>query len=311
MKTRAVALTFVVLMPSLIVRAEEASWILEREGQAIVARTESGTAAAEYQLEAPPDAGLPVESGGFFHPLTTPGGAVVTDLAPPDHPHHRGVFLAWVEMHGSKDADFWGWGEHAPVSDRRIVHRDAELLEEKGAELRFRVRNAWEAEGEELVEEVLTATLRPGREINVLDLEYAITPAADLILARWAFSGFCLRLRRDGDLTLLSPTGVEERLNPVHIDPDSDWPDAAWYAGEIKLAGGSKLGAAVMNHPGNPPTLWHNHRDVRMINPCIVAPSEVRLKGGEKLTLRYRVATFDGPARPELLNRLAAEWRGE
>ncbi|HUF61246.1 MAG TPA: DUF6807 family protein [Verrucomicrobiales bacterium] len=311
MKTRAISFSFVFLMTALIVCAQEATLVLEREENRIVARTAQGPVVAEYRLQAPPDAGLTVESGGFFHPLSTPGGAVATDLAPPDHPHHRGVFLAWVEMHGTKDADFWGWGEHAPVRDRRIVHREAELLQEKGAALRFRVRNAWEAEGEELVKEVLTATLRAGSEANVLDLEYAITPAADLTLSRWAFSGFCLRLRRDGDLTLFSPSGVEERPNPSHVDPESDWPDAAWYAGELKLADGSVIGAAVINHPGNPPTLWHNHRDVRMINPCIVAPAEVRLKGGEDLKLRYRVATFDGAVRPGLLNRLAAEWRAE
>ena len=67
----------------------------------------NGRTMVTYQLKAPAGAGLPVESGGFFHPVTTPSGVVVTDLAPADHRHHRGVFLAWVEMHGRKDADFW------------------------------------------------------------------------------------------------------------------------------------------------------------------------------------------------------------
>ena len=80
-----------------------------------------------YWYERPEDSKLPVESGCYFHPLHTPKGVVVTDVAPPDHPHHRGVFLGWVEMHGKKDADFWGWGEHAPVKGRQIVNKGQKL----------------------------------------------------------------------------------------------------------------------------------------------------------------------------------------
>src|SRR5689334_13572029 len=74
-----------------------------------------------YVTIKPPDVKLPVDSAAYFHPVMTPSGVVVTDVAPADHPHHRGIFLAWVEMHGKKDADFWGWGEHAPIKDRRII----------------------------------------------------------------------------------------------------------------------------------------------------------------------------------------------
>ena len=69
-------------------------------------------------------------------------------------------------------------------------------------------------------------------------------------------------------------------------------------------------GVAVINHPQNPPTLWHNHRDIRMLNPCIVAPAEVKLKANEPLVLRYRVVAHDGAsAAPGGSDRLAAEWR--
>ena len=45
-----------------------------------------------------------------------------------------------------------------------------------------------------------------------------------------------------------------------------------------------------------------------MINPCIVAPSEVKLKGGKPLVLRYRVVTFDGKLPKSTLDKLAVEW---
>jgi hypothetical protein len=81
-----------------------------------------------------------------------------------------------------------------------------------------------------------------------------------------------------------------------------------WYACEQTLSDGKQIGAAVMNHPQNPRTLWHNHPDIRMINPCIVAPAEVKLKAGKALLLRYRVVTFDGKLPNATLDKLAAEW---
>ena len=64
----------------------------------------------------------------------------------------------------------------------------------------------------------------------------------------------------------------------------------------------------MIDHPKNPPSLWHNHRGVRMLNPCIVAPGEVQLKAGEPLVLRYRVVAHDGQTPREVLDRLAKEW---
>ena len=267
----------------------------------------NGRTLMHYWLKAPPGTALPVESGGFFHPLTTPSGEVVTDLAPADHKHHRGVFLAWVEMHGAKDADFWGWGEHAPIKDRKIVNQRLKPHISNDT-IKFEADNTWEAEGTVLLKEHLAASVNDRDGVRVLDLTYRLTAPADLTLSRWAFSGFCLRVRKDGDIRIFSPAGPAKYPAPSHVKPETDWPDAAWYACEQTLSGGMQIGAAVLNHPLNPPTLWHNHPDIRMINPCIVAPAEVKLNAGQPLVLRYRVVTFDGQLPGATLDELAAEW---
>ncbi len=256
-------------------------------------------AVATYVLRPPADSGLPLEAAGYFHPLRSPSGDVVTDFVPSDHRHHRGLFLAWVEMHGAKDADFWGWGQHAPIRGRRIVNRDATATPDG-----FVSHNDWMADDAVVLRETLTTRVSRQEGLNVLDLEYRFVPESDLTLSRWAFSGFCLRVRKDGDLRISDRKGVVGLPNPSHVEPSSDWPDAPWYAAEQTLSNGHQIGAVVFNHPGNPPTLWHNHRDVRMINPCIVAPSSVRLAAGRPLTLRYRVATFDGPLPKAAVERL-------
>ena len=286
--------------PGAGVRAERA------DGAMVVSRGRREV--LRYQLDRPADSKLPVESGCYFHPLRTPAGTVVTDVAPADHPHHRGVFLAWFEMKGKVDADFWGWGAFAPVKGRKIVNR--EVAESPGG---FAARNEWLADDAVLLVERLEAKvvdLEPGGEpwANVVDLTYTLTPDADLTLPRRAFSGFCVRVPGGGKLEAFGPDGPVALPNPHHEKPDSDWPPAAWYAYALTPDGGKAAAVAVIDHPENPPALWHNHRDVRMLNPCVVAPGPVAIKAGEPLVLRYRVVAADGAVQAKRLDDLAAEY---
>src|SRR2546430_14936910 len=138
---------------------------VEQSASQVSVFTASGQQVVLYHLRPPPGTKLVVESGDFFHPLTTPRGVVVTDLAPTDHPHHRGVFLGWVEMHGAKDADFWGWGEHAPIQNRRIVNRSVTPTQNG-----FRASNDWVADDIVLIRGELRASVTAADTATVLDL---------------------------------------------------------------------------------------------------------------------------------------------
>jgi len=262
-----------------------------------------------YNIRPPVNSGVPVESGDYFHPFTTPSGEVLTDFSPPDHKHHRGIFLAWVEMHsGETDADFWGWGEHAPTKGRRVDVEQIDEIKTQKDQASFVASCEWRAEGAVLLNEELRAELKTLPRGNVLQLTYKLTPFSDITLSQWAFSGFCLRVRREGDVTYYSPAGVATLPNPNHLKPESDWPDDKWYAAILKLPNTKTIGGAVISHPSNPKTLWHNHRDIRMINPCIVAPNAIQLRKGTPLLLRYKVVAFDGAVPTDLLNQQAGSW---
>jgi hypothetical protein len=254
---------------------------------------------------------LPSPSVGYFHPIYTPAGEVLTDLAPADHPHHRGVFLAFVEVHGSKDADFWGWGKPAPIDGRVITHEFVSGQTMGGGAAGATFNNAWVAEGVTLINESLKTSTRTVNGVNVIDLTYTLTPTENLTLTRWAFSGFCYRGRGDGEFKVFDLTGEVTRENPKHTDPSTDWPDQPWYDGVTALPSGKVIGMAVLNHPSNPPTLWHNHRKIRMINPCILAPAtgSVQLQKGAPLVLKYRLVAHDGATPTATLNALAEDFR--
>ena len=59
---------------------------------------------------------------------------------------------------------------------------------------------------------------------------------------------------------------------------------------ESRLPQGIDHGLAVLDHPGNPPSLWHNLGPIAMVNPCIVAPGPVSLKAGQPLRPRINEA---------------------
>src|SRR5207249_10619251 len=96
---------------------------------------------------------------------------------------------------------------------------------------------------------------------------------------------------------------------PIHTKPESDWPAAKWYDFTLTSDDNTQAGLALLDHPQNPPSLWHNHKDIRMINPAITAPGSVTIKAKEPLILRYRVVAHDGAPDPNSLNKLAEEWR--
>jgi hypothetical protein len=301
-------LLLTLLLPStLLPAAENQKFSIDRSDSSITIKFNDNELLT-YQLQKPDNKKYPLDSACFFHPLRSPSGKILTDLANPDHPHHRGIFLGWVEMHGKKDADFWGWGEPAPIANRKIVNRSVDETSTTDASATFKVTNDWLAENEPILREQLQANFKTIGNSNILDLTYTLTPDADLTLARWAFSGFCIRMPKQGKLTIDAPQGAANLKPPIHTKPESDWPAAKWYGFTLTFDDNSSAGIAILNHPKNPPTLWHNHASIRMLNPAITAPSSVTIKANTPLILRYRVIAHDGPADPQALNKLSDEW---
>ncbi len=293
------------LVPPAVAAAPKPSLQIKKTEDAVVV-TAGEKEILRYQTRRHEGSALPVDSVGYFHPLATPTGVMMTDVAPADHKHHRGVFLAWVEMHGKKDADFWGWGQPAPKDGRVIVNVGVSDLG-GGKSARFTAHNQWRADSDVMVDEVLRVVVRAQGTAHVLDLTFALTADTDTRVARWAFGGFCLRTRRDGELQAVGPDGPVTLPVPGHLKPESDWPAAAWYGYNVKLAEGTAA-AAIIDHPGNPPTLWHNVQGIRLLNPAITAPAELVLKAKLPLVLRYRVVVQDGGLVAAPMAALAKEW---
>jgi len=306
-----------------------ATYTLEPETYGQTLKTPDGREVFRYMTKKPEKTNLAANSVCCFHPLNTPSGERLTDLAPGDHHHHRGVFLAWHSMEFRLKADFsafgatrptrgfnvsrgdfWGWAEYAPTAGRVIENREVRLVKADDRSAEVAIRNAWTIQGQVMMEERTRAELREQGPAYVLDLTYRLVPAAELVLNHTAFGGFCVRARNDGESYYADARGKVTLPDPHYSVPELNWPAAAWYDYTITLKGGKTIGCAVIDHPGNPPATWHNPRYVWMINPCIVAEKAVTVKEGQPLALRYRVVVHDGATPRETLEELAREWRG-
>ncbi len=97
-------------------------------------KTPDGRVVFDYLTKKPAGSTLTSPSAACLHPVLTPAGERLTALAPDDHPHHRGVYLAWHDAEFRQaiaprpgrpfrplfgwnitKADFWGWGQLRPA----------------------------------------------------------------------------------------------------------------------------------------------------------------------------------------------------
>jgi len=284
----------------------------------------------EYLTKKPENVGLTSTSAACFHPVNTPSGERITALAPNDHPHHRGIFLGWqasefrepanLDNYGPhrpshamniSRADFWGWGEFAPRDGRVILNRDVKLVRADADHLEMEIHNDWMIRNQKMLDEVTLATVAERAGVYVIDLEFRLTPVFDYVLDRAAFGGFTVQARKDGDSYFANAAGKVDLPDPHYSMPDLNWPSAPWYDYSIRLKdSGKTIGVAVVDHPRNPTTTWHNSTHLWMVHPTIVAGGPITLPHGQTLTLRYRVVVHDGDTPTAALEKLAAEWRG-
>jgi Methane oxygenase PmoA len=261
-------------------------------------------------------AGVPLEgnSACCIHPFNTLAGECATDIAPPDHRDHRGIFFAWHDMEFKRGGetlrgDFWGWGKFAPIDGRVIVNRDVRLAQDDGKSAAIAVQNDWMIGNQAVMQEVTGIRVAEEKGARVLDLTYRFTSDYEVTLNRMAFTGLCFRCRKDGEYFYADSNGELKLPDSSPTAPDSDWPARPWYSHTVTHTDGKTVASAVIDHPSNPPSLWHGVKLVSFLNPCIAAPAAVHIPARQPLTLRYRAVTHDGKFPHGFLDRMSADWR--
>ena len=304
------------------VRAQAPTYTLETIAAGKTLKDAGGRVVLSYLTSKPEGVPLAGNSVCCIHPFNTPGGECATDIAPPDHRDHRGIFFAWHDMTFARGGqtvkgDFWGWGQFAPTDGRVIRNRDVKLVRADANAAEIEVVNDWMIGADRVMQ--ATETIRPvslgssGPMARVLDLRYVFTSDYEVTINKMAFTGFCLRARKEGPYTFFDADGevtVERQPNSNATRPETDWPARKWYGHRVTLQNGKVVSSAVVDHPGNPPSLWHGARGVSFLNPCISAQGPVTIPAGKPLTLRYLAIAADGELPAGWIEGVADGWRG-
>ena len=281
-----------------------------------------------YVTKRPENIGLTSPSAAYFDPVNTPSGERVTNVAPDDHPHHRGIFFGFLnsEFHTPADfskatgnhpvrafsvvrADFFSWGLYAPREGRVIQNRDVKLISADAKHAQLEIHNDWLVENKKMAEETDEVTVTERDGVNVIDIAYKLKPLVDYVLEEASFGGFAVQGMKYGDWYYSAAYGKVTLPPPTYSYPDSNWPSEPWYDYTVRLkSDGKTVGVAVLDHPLNPPTRWQN--TVWMLNPCITTFGDTTIHPDAPLVLRYRVVVHDGPPPTDVLQKLSVEWRG-
>ncbi len=246
---------------------------------------------------------------GYFHPVRTLGGKVLTCVYPGDHIHHVGLWHPWThtEFEG-RHIDFWNLrkregtvryvktlGEFAgPVVGGLTVAQEHVDLKAPGGE-------------KVVLDDVLDVRVWACRGKSYI-VDYATTQScaskSHLKIGPYRYGGFGFRTTEDwknGRCTYLTDdgkTGKASNAVPVR-----------WC--RLQGDGGSGCaGVLFMSHPGNhehpeSTRTWGGmtkHGGFFNFNPA--QKKAWVMKPGESYTSRYRVVVYDGELRPDECERL-------
>jgi hypothetical protein len=289
---------------------------VERLGSVLRFTTE-GQTILDYQMqpgEVPAGTAPIFKHGAHLHPVYSPSGKLVTGNHPEDHPHQRGIWIAWTKTEfGDSHPDFWNQGKTETKGKDKAANEGALLAEvrfdklvkswggpEEGgfiSEHRFIdlhdgtekdvLRETWEVR-------VSRQTLGD-REANVIDLTSTQTCAGDtpLRLPQYHYGGLGVR----GNLAWNPVDAVTMLTSEGHDRAAGDATKAKWVhmGGQVD---GAPTGMVVLIHPSNfrfPQPLRLNPKNPQL---C-VAPSQDgdwAIEPGKPYVSKYRILVVDGPA---------------
>ena len=229
----------------------------------------------------------------YVHPVITPRGHVVTQIAPADHLHHLGIWFAHEIVDG---VDFWApesrYGRTTqpnPCSRMVAMSTDTEIGPDGVV---FRQAVDWR-DGRGEIRLTDARVIRIGERPDHTMVDVAVTVQAGssgVCLERTKEAGLAVRVAdqidvMDGGRIMNADGGVNETGT---FDQLSAWVD---YAGPISRT--ETAGVAIFPHPGNEGIPWFT----RDYGPIYVSPfrhTTVELAPGETYTVGARFVAHDG-----------------
>jgi hypothetical protein len=248
----------------------------------------------------------------YVHPLFGPGGDIITEDSPEDHPHQHGLYWAWHQIYIGDLRVGDGWTQE----DISWDVLDVEVLEGKESSA-LRARVSWvsprylNADGEPVpfVDEMATIRAYPtmdGR--RQIDFTIELRALVDSVRIGGSedekgYGGFSARIRLPEDIRFIGPDGpVQPQVTSVDA--------GGWLSISATRGDRRPYGLAIFQHPFTPgyPQPWILRESESMQNVKWPGESPVLVPRHEPVTLRYRLVVHDGHTDSAALGRLHARY---
>jgi hypothetical protein len=268
-----------------------------------------GTPAFRYRTtgKLPPGIGDAYLRGGYLHPITTPGGLLVTDDYPGDHRHHHGLWSAWAHtVFEGHDVDFWNMGGRSAKVDFDALNTTWEGPVHGGLDTR-QVHVSLAGGSKVALNETWHITAyhthagAPPYFVFDLDSKQEAASMSPVMLQKYIYGGFALR----GHASWGGAGGAVFLTSEGKTRGNGDGTDMRWcfIGGKVD---GKMAGYAALGHPDN----FRAPQPVR-INPTdpffSIAPvrdSGFDIAPGKPYVSRFRIVVTDGEPDKALLDRL-------
>jgi hypothetical protein len=255
---------------------------------------------------------------GFIHPLSSPGGQVLTRIQAPDHYHHYGIWNPWTETTiDGKKVDFWnlmkgeGTVKFAGFLDAEdgAIYASFKALQEhvyfpdKGRE-KLAINEVWDVRVWDV----------PLQQVAVVDLTSVLNtplPAGILLDAYRYGGGIGYRATEKWNRNNSTVLTSEGRTRA-----DADGSNARWcmVEGESSVPEG-RSGIVFLSHPSNrkhpePMRVWpldQNGRGDVYFEFCPIRHESWKLEPFKNYIQKYRMIVFDGKMSPA---EAEAWWKG-
>ncbi len=254
----------------------------------------------------PPDGINPIyQRSGFIHPLTSPGGEVLTRIQPPDHNHHYGIWGPWTKTHiDGREVDFWNL-----IKGEGTVKFVDFLSETEGAiytgfeVLQQHIDFGAKGKDQIAMNEILDVRAwNVGEKVRVVDYTTSLnSPLKNgIMLDAYRYGGgigfrATEKWNKDNCTVLTSD-------NKTRIDADGSYARWCIVEGESATKEG-RSGILFLSHPANrmhpePMRVWpldaNNGRGDMYFEFVPIRHDDWKLEPKQNYTLKYRMIIFDG-----------------
>ncbi len=250
------------------------------------------------------------DRSGFIHPLWSPEGTVMTDIHPPDHFHHMGLWMPWTHTrYEGKMVDFWN------VGDGTGTVRFAKYLSTTDGPVYggFQVEQEHVARHTSKGEQVILKEVWDVRAYNVggpekgywlIDFKSTQRCVADepLIQEEYRYGGFGYRGAREWKGETAAYLTSEGKTRKDGHATRARWCDTSGKIDQWE-------GITFYSHPKNfqhpePMRIWPEFQNNIFFNFCPSQAGEWEMKPGEDHVFRYRMYVHEGKVEVPVAERV-------